>query len=68
MSIGDAVKRVIQVQQYLPDQALKCYIWYWHDQHDNEGRVIILEFNDYFLVNVYTPNSQEDWKDLIIEF
>ena len=28
-------------------------------EHDNEGRVITLEFEDYFLVNVYTPNSQE---------
>ncbi|MEK6959629.1 MAG: exodeoxyribonuclease III [Nanoarchaeota archaeon] len=26
--------------------------------HDNEGRVITLEFPDYYLVNVYTPNSQ----------
>ena len=28
--------------------------------HDNEGRVITLEFNDFYLVNVYTPNSQHD--------
>jgi len=28
------------------------------EQHDNEGRVITAEFNDYFLVTVYTPNSQ----------
>lgn len=27
-------------------------------EHDNEGRVITLEFEDYYLVNVYTPNSQ----------
>ncbi|MSR77776.1 MAG: exodeoxyribonuclease III [Candidatus Omnitrophica bacterium] len=26
--------------------------------HDKEGRVINLEFEDYFLVNVYTPNSK----------
>jgi exodeoxyribonuclease-3 len=25
--------------------------------HDNEGRVITLEFNKYFLIHVYTPNS-----------
>lgn len=25
--------------------------------HDQEGRVISLEFSDYYLVNVYTPNS-----------
>ena len=27
-------------------------------EHDQEGRVITLEFNDFYLVNVYTPNSQ----------
>ncbi|MDR1191835.1 MAG: exodeoxyribonuclease III [Verrucomicrobiales bacterium] len=27
--------------------------------HDREGRVITLEFGDYFLVNVYTPNSKD---------
>ncbi|NLJ78678.1 MAG: exodeoxyribonuclease III [Tissierellia bacterium] len=28
------------------------------EEHDNEGRVITLEFRDFYLVNVYTPNSQ----------
>ncbi len=28
------------------------------EKHDNEGRVITAEFEDYFLVTVYTPNSQ----------
>lgn len=27
-------------------------------QHDREGRVLRVEFKDYFLVNVYVPNSQ----------
>ena len=27
---------------------------------DNEGRVITLEYEDYYLVNVYTPNSKRD--------
>jgi len=30
------------------------------EEHDNEGRVITLEFDEYYLVNVYTPNSQRD--------
>ncbi|MCQ8213125.1 exodeoxyribonuclease III [Cetobacterium somerae] len=30
------------------------------DHHDKEGRVITLEFKDYYLVNVYTPNSQTE--------
>ena len=29
-------------------------------EHDNEGRVITLEFDSFFLVNVYTPNSQRE--------
>ncbi len=30
------------------------------EKHDQEGRVITLEFEDYYFVNVYTPNSQRD--------
>lgn len=30
------------------------------DEHDQEGRVITLEFDDYYLVTVYTPNSKRD--------
>ncbi len=30
------------------------------EQHDHEGRVITLEFGEYYLVNVYTPNSQNE--------
>lgn len=29
-------------------------------QHDKEGRVITLEFKDFYLVNVYVPNSKRD--------
>ena len=29
-------------------------------EHDNEGRVITLEYADFFLVNVYTPNAKRD--------
>lgn len=28
-------------------------------EHDTEGRVITLEFNDFYLVTVYTPNSKD---------
>lgn len=30
------------------------------DEHDHEGRVITLEFRDFYLVDVYTPNSQRE--------
>ena len=29
------------------------------EEHDNEGRVITLEYDKFFLVKVYTPNSQQ---------
>ena len=28
------------------------------EEHDQEGRVITAEYPDFYLVNVYTPNSQ----------
>ncbi len=30
------------------------------EKHDQEGRVITLEFEEYYLVNVYTPNAQRE--------
>lgn len=33
-------------------------------EHDQEGRLITLEFEDFYLVNVYTPNSQRGLKRL----
>lgn len=34
------------------------------DEHDHEGRVITLEMDDFFLVCVYTPNSQDGLRRL----
>ena len=34
------------------------------DQHDHEGRVVTLEFEQFYLVTVYTPNSQDELKRL----
>ena len=30
------------------------------EEHDKEGRVITLEFEDYYFITVYTPNSQNE--------
>ena len=47
------------------------------DEHDHEGRVITLEMPDFFLVTVYTPNSQDElrrldyrmqWEDDFLEY
>jgi exodeoxyribonuclease III len=46
-------------------------------QHDTEGRVITLEFEDFYMVTVYTPNSQVElarldyrmkWEDAFKEY
>lgn len=46
------------------------------DDSEEEGRILTLEFDDFFLVNVYTPNSQRDlarinyrlkWEERILE-
>lgn len=34
------------------------------EEHDKEGRVITLEFEDFYFVTVYTPNSQSELKRL----
>lgn len=46
-------------------------------EHDHEGRAITVEFEEFYLVNVYTPNSQRDlarlgyrlsWEDKLREY
>ena len=34
------------------------------EEHDHEGRVITAEYSDFYLVTVYTPNSQDELKRL----
>ena len=47
------------------------------EEHDREGRVITLEFADFYLVTVYTPNSQDglarldyrmEWEDAFLSY
>lgn len=47
------------------------------EEHDQEGRVITLEFQDFYLVTVYTPNSQNElarlsyrmqWEDDFLQY
>lgn len=35
-----------------------------NEEHDHEGRVITLEMDDFYLVTVYTPNSQDGLRRL----
>lgn len=34
------------------------------EKHDTEGRVITLEFEDFYMITVYTPNAQNELKRL----
>lgn len=47
------------------------------EEHDTEGRIITLEYEDYYIVTVYTPNSQHGllrleyrllWEDAILSY
>ncbi len=54
-----------------------CFNGLGRVEHDDEGRVITIEFNEFSLVNVYTPNSQRglmrleyrmEWDVAFLEF
>ena len=34
------------------------------EEHDKEGRVITLEFDDFYMVDIYTPNSKRELERL----
>lgn len=34
------------------------------DEHDHEGRIITLEFDEYYFITVYTPNSKQELERL----
>ncbi len=47
------------------------------EEYDSEGRAITVEYDDFYLINIYTPNSQRDlarleyrmaWEDLLREY
>lgn len=47
------------------------------EEHDQEGRVITLEFDDFYFVTVYTPNAQREltrlsyrmeWEDAFLQY
>jgi exodeoxyribonuclease-3 len=43
---------------------LDCMLGLGIPEHDTEGRVITLEYHDFFLVNVYTVNAQDGLRRL----
>lgn len=49
---------------YCRTQPLAVTMGVGMEEHDQEGRVITLEYPDFYLVNCYTPNSQDGLKRL----
>ncbi|HWQ41349.1 MAG TPA: exodeoxyribonuclease III [Desulfosporosinus sp.] len=43
---------------------LSCTYGMGISEHDHEGRIITLEFEEFYLVNVYTPNSKQELERL----
>ncbi|MGL5353731.1 MAG: exodeoxyribonuclease III, partial [Clostridium sp.] len=41
-------------------EPLSCSYGLGIEEHDKEGRVITLEFEDFYMVTVYTPNSKSE--------
>lgn len=48
----------IWVRTNLP--VIKCEEFLGHDEYDNEGRTIIVELENFFLINSYYPNGRPD--------
>ena len=58
-----------KMQEGQLDVQFEGYQSYWNyglgiEEHDHEGRVITLELESYYLITVYTPNSQEELRRL----
>ena len=49
---------------YTREEPLRAMYGIGVEDHDTEGRVVTLEMPDFYLVNVYTPNSQDDLRRL----
>ncbi|MCR4691438.1 MAG: exodeoxyribonuclease III [Lachnospiraceae bacterium] len=58
-------------------EPLSCAYGLGIEEHDKEGRVITLEFEDHYLVTVYTPNSKQEllrldyrmeWEDAFLAY
>ena len=49
---------------FTKEQPLKVTYGIGVDVHDHEGRVITLEYPDYYFITVYVPNSQDELKRL----
>ena len=67
----------IQVQGFCKKEPLNVTYGIGVDEHDREGRVITLEYENYYFVTVYTPNSgrelvrlgyRMEWEDDFLKY
>lgn len=49
---------------YTKEKPLHVYYGMNKEEHDQEGRLITLEFDDFYMITCYTPNSQNELKRL----
>lgn len=52
------------VAVFTREKPMEVHLGMGHDDHDREGRVLTLEYSEFILVNVYTPNAQDELKRL----
>ena len=67
----------IQVQGFCKKNPFNVTYGIGVDEHDREGRVITLEYENYYFVTVYTPNSgrelvrlgyRMEWEDDFLKY
>ena len=57
-------KKAMRAQRYSKEEQKDVFYGINEPFYDNEGRVITLEFENYFFLTCYTPNSQSELKRL----
>lgn len=75
---NDAIKKGYSgVAVYTKKESLAITYGLGIEEHDQEGRVITLEFEDFYFVTVYTPNSKrelerldyrQEWEDIFRDY
>ena len=65
------------VAMFTKDKPVKVTYGMGIEEHDNEGRIITAEFENYYMLTCYTPNSQRqltrleyrmDWEDAFLDY
>ena len=52
-------KRIFWNSYFTKEKPISVHYGIGIEEHDKEGRVITLEFEKFYMITVYTPNSQE---------